>query len=302
MKLLVINNLLSGMGDGTIFDFLRNFVEDGDEIILRTSDGTTNIGVFLHDADDYDAVIVAGGDGTVSFCTYLLADTGIPVLPFAAGTANLISQNLFLPTEVHALAKLTREMKTMDFDLGLLELSDGRRRGFSLIAGAGFDAKIMEDAEPIKRSIGQMAYFTSAFANAIPQFSTIKLKIDGIEVQTHGVGVLIINFAMLQFDISVIHNNDPRDGMFDIVVLSTKDAFGLIPALFSAILDRGGEFPDRTDAFEVFRGREVEVEADPPLPIQSDGDPLQTNTPFKARVLPKAARYIVSDKCIQEYS
>lgn len=302
MKLLVINNLLSGAGDGAIFDFLRNFADDGDELILRTSSGTTDARVFLHDADDFDAVVVAGGDGTISSCTHLLADTGIPVLPFAAGTANLLTQNLFLPTEAHALAKIAREMRVMDFDLGMLELSDGTRRGFSIIAGAGWDAKIMEGAEAAKGTIGQMAYFTSAFANATPQFSDIDLTIDGETIHTNGVGVIIINFARIQFDISVVHSNEPRDGKFDIVVFNTKDAFGLLPALFAAILDRGGDFPDRTDAFELYRGAEVEVKANPPLPIQSDGDALQVTTPFKAKVMPAAVRYIVSEKCVNEYS
>ncbi len=302
MKLLVINNLLSGKGDGAIFDFLRNFSKDSDEIVLRTSDGTTDIGVFLHDADDFDAVVVSGGDGTISSCAYLLADTGIPILPFPAGTANLISQNLFMPSEVHALALTAREMKTMDFDLGQLELPDSTRRGFSLIAGAGFDAKIMEGAEPIKKSIGQVAYFASAVANATPQFSKIKLVIDGEKIETSGVGVLIVNFARMQFDLSVVHNNEPRDGKFDIVVLSTKDAFGLLPAVFAAFLDRGGEYAGRTDAFELFCGSEVEISADPPLPIQSDGDLLLMDTPFKAKVLPKASRYIVTEQCLNEFS
>lgn len=302
MKLLVVNNLLSGAGDGSIFDFLRSFAEDGDEVVLRTSDGTTDIRTYLHDADDFDAVVVSGGDGTLSSCSHLLADTGIPVLTLATGTANLMSQNLYLPTEAHALANTVREMRTMDFDLGQLELSDGSRIGFSLIAGAGYDAKIMESAKPIKKAIGQMAYFTSAVANATPQFSDFELTIDGKTVKTSGVGVLIINFALIQFDISVIHNNEPRDGEFDIVILNTKDAFGLIPALFAAVLDRGGDFPDRTGAFEVYRGREVKVVADPPLPIQSDGDSLDLFTPFTAKVLPQAARFIVSEKCQSEYA
>ena len=47
MKLLVINNLASGYGEGAIYDFMRSFAADGD-------------------AKDFDAVIAAGGDGTVA--------------------------------------------------------------------------------------------------------------------------------------------------------------------------------------------------------------------------------------------
>ncbi len=299
LKLLVLNNLHSGLGDGAIFDYVRTLMEDGDEVVIRSSDGTTDMRTFLHDAEDFDLVAVAGGDGSTSSVAHMLAGTGIPVLPFPAGTANLLALNLESPSEPHALVKMTREFKTMDFDIGEVKFPDGKRRGFTLMAGAGYDAKIMEDAEPGKKLLGPMAYFTSAFANVTPQFSELELTIDGKTIHTNGVGVLIINFSRIQFDLTIVHDNTPRDGMFDIVVLNTKDALGLIPALFAAIRDRGGEFPTRTDAFEVYQGREVSVIADPPLQVQVDGDVPGRTTPFKARLLPMAARYVVSDECIK---
>lgn len=302
MKLLVLNNLHSGLRDGAIFDYIRAIIGDGDEVVIRSSDGTTDIRTFLNDAEHYDAVIAAGGDGTTAAVAHLLSETGIPLLPFPAGTANLLALNLESPNETRALAKMTREMRKMDFDLGEIEFSDGEKRGFTLMAGAGYDAKIMEDAESSKKVLGPMAYFTSAFANVSPQFSHFELHIDGDVVCTDGVGVLLVNFSRIQFDLSVVHESSPRDGLFDIVVLHTKDAFGLVPALFAAILDRGGDFPERTEAFEVYRGKEVGVIADPPLPIQFDGEVDGRMTPFKAHVLPKAARYIVSEECLKRFA
>ena len=41
MKLLVLNNLASGYGEGAIYDFVRSFAADGDEVCLRSTDGTT---------------------------------------------------------------------------------------------------------------------------------------------------------------------------------------------------------------------------------------------------------------------
>ena len=104
MKLLVINNLASGYGEGAIYDFMRSFAADGDDICMRCTSGTTPISTLLNDAKDFDAVIAAGGDGTVATVCYLLASTGIPVLPFPAGTANLLALNLASPLEPHALA------------------------------------------------------------------------------------------------------------------------------------------------------------------------------------------------------
>lgn len=294
MKLLVINNLASGYREGAIYDFVRSFALDGDEITLRCTDGTTDLRLFLHDAEEYDVVVASGGDGTVSAVTYLLAETGIPVLPFPAGTANLLAMNLASPSEPHALAKMTRAGNLLDFDMGEIELADGERMGFMIMAGAGYDATIMKGAAAGKKILGPMAYFTSAVANATPQHADFTLTIDGKVVKSSGVGVLIVNFSKIQFDLSVVHENQPRDGAFDVVVLNTKDAFGLLPALMACILDRSGEFPERSDALEIHRGTEITVDADPALLVQYDGEVTNLKTPFTVRMLPKAARLIVS--------
>lgn len=296
MKLLVINNLASGYREGAIYDFVRSFALDGDEITLRCTDGTTDLRLFLHDAEEYDAVVASGGDGTVSAVAYLLAETGIPVLPFPAGTANLLAMNLASPSEPHALAKMTRAGNLLDFDMGEIELADGERMGFMIMAGAGYDATIMKGAAAGKKILGPMAYFTSAVANATPQHADFTLTIDGKVVKSSGVGVLIVNFSKIQFDLSVVHENQPRDGAFDVVVLNTKDAFGLLPALMACILDRSGEFPERSDALEIHRGTEITVDADPALLVQYDGEVTNLKTPFTVRMLPKAARLIVSDE------
>lgn len=297
MKLLVVNNLASGYGEGSVYDFVRSLTVDGDEVTIRSTDGTTDLRTFLHDAEEFDAVAAAGGDGTVAAVAHLLADTGIPLLPFPAGTANLLAMNLGLPTEAHALAKLLRQMRTMDFDLGEITLADDKRHGFSIMAGAGYDAAIMAGAAASKKVLGPMAYFTSAFANATPPHARLRVTIDDNVVETDGVGVLVVNFSKIQFDLKVVHENLPRDGIFDVVVFHTKDAFGLIPAFINVVLDRGGDFPDRTDAVELYRGSEITVEADPPLMVQFDGEVTDTTTPFTVSMLPRACRFVVGEEC-----
>ena len=65
-----------------------------------------------------------------------------------------------------------------------------------------------------------------------------------------------MNFSKIQFDITVTHENEPRDGVFDVVVLKAQNAFELIPALLAGLLDRGGDFPERTGSLEIHRARE----------------------------------------------
>ncbi|MEG0071207.1 MAG: diacylglycerol kinase family protein [Raoultibacter sp.] len=295
MKLLIINNLKSGFGEGAIYDFMRAFVEDSDELCLRSTDGTSKIADLLVDAKEYDAVIASGGDGTVAAVSYLLRNTGIPILPFPAGTANLLTLNLASPIETHALSKLMRSGKQLDFDMGEIEVN-GKPFGFSIMAGAGYDAAIMHGAQSTKRLLGPMAYVSAALANPIPQKSHFTLKLDGETIESDGVGILLINFSKIQFDLSVTHNNRPRDGALDIVILKATYALQLVPAIVAAALDREGDFPDRSDALEIHSAREIEVIADPPMEVQYDGETTGALTPFKAHVLDKATRLIISDE------
>lgn len=300
VKLLVINNLVSGYGEGAVYDFVRSFAHDGDEICIRSTDGTTDLRTMLDDACAYDAVVASGGDGTAATVSYLLANTSIPVLPFPAGTANLLALNLQSPNEPHALAKMLRAGKTLDFDLGEIEMG-GQRFGFAIMAGAGYDAAIMHGAEPAKRLLGPMAYLSAAISNPLPQTARFTINLDGETVESEGLGILIVNFAKIQFDISVTHENQPRDGMLGVVILRAGNAFGLIPAMLAGILDRGGEYPDRTESLEIHYAKEIQVVADPPLEVQYDGEATRITTPFSARVMPRAARFVVSEECLELY-
>ena len=300
MKLLIVNNTSSGYGDGAIYDFVRIAAADGDEHCIRYTDGGTEIATMLEDAREFDAVVAAGGDGTIAAVAYALANTRVPILPFPAGTGNLMANNLYAPYEPHALVKMLREMKTLDFDLG--EIMVGNERfGFGVMAGAGYDATIMHDAQPAKKTLGAIAYFQAAITNALPKKSHIKLVIDGETIETEGLGVLLVNFPRIQFEIPLTHGTDARDGAFDVAILKAENAFGLIPALIEGILDRDGSRPNRTEV-EIHRGRSVEAYADPPFDIQYDGEVPGLTTPFSARILDGAARFIVSDAALKEYS
>lgn len=301
MKLLIINNLASGYGEGAIYDFVRAFAKDGDEVCLRCTDGTTDLAGFLSDATSFDAVVASGGDGTVAAVCYALRNTDVPVMPFPAGTANLLALNLVSPVEIHPLSIMAREGKRLDFDIGEIEVG-GESHGFTIMAGAGYDADIMQRAHPNKRLWGPMAYFSAALSNPMPKRSHFTIDLDGERIERDGVGVLLVNFSKIQFDLSVTHDNLPRDGRLDVVVLKANNAFELVPSIIAAALDREGDYPDRGDALEIFSGKSVVIDADPPLEVQYDGETTGLTTPLKARIVEHATKLIVSDKGYELFS
>lgn len=301
MKVLVIHNLRSGLRNGTVYDFVRMYAEDGDEVSIRSFGGTTPLADLLTDAASFDFVVASGGDGTVASVSYELRNTGIPILPFPAGTANLLAMNLFEPNESHALCKVVDEAITLDFDLGELETADGTKHGFTMMAGCGYDELIMRTATEHKRLLGDIAYFEAAFSNPRPQVSDFTLTIDGEPFSVSGIGVIFANFSKMQFDVMVSDSNLPRDGMLDVVVLKTKSALELLPTLMAKVFDHSGAIAKKMGALELYRGSEIRIDADPAMLVEYDGEPTTLTTPLTVRCLPRATRFVVTEECKRHF-
>lgn len=296
MRVLIIVNMRAGAGDAGLYEFMRALGRAGAELVVRFADEDHPLDGLAHDAAEFDRIVAAGGDGTLSTVCYEVRDTGVPILAYPSGTANLLAMNLGLPLDAPTLAEVTLHGRPVAFDMGELERQDAdgsRKTGFVLMAGAGFDADIMGAAQPMKSALGAAAYLVAAVSRLAPTVSKFELVLDGEHVHTDGIAVLLINFGKIQFDLTVSPAWDPRDGLMDVVVLRTRNVAGLIPVVFAAMLDRVGNYPDRTPSVDIYSAREIQVSAYPPLRMQTDGDTLDALSPFAARVLPKATTLLV---------
>lgn len=290
MNILMIANLRSGLGDPGLYDFVRVLGENRAEVTLRFLSESAELRHLLRDASTYDRVVAAGGDGTVSSIVYALRSTGIPVMPYPAGTANLIAHNLRMPIDPTELAHLALEGTPVALDIGELDVDGGV--GFLMMAGAGFDADLVDRARELKPVIGEGAYLLAAIQNLQPTVSTFFITLDGRQIVTEGIAVMLVNLARIQFDLSVTHGSDAQDGLLEVVVLKTRNVAGLIPAVWAALLDRLGDHTARP-GLEIHTAREILIRAEPAMPVQSDGDLLAVRTPFSARVLPAAALIVL---------
>ncbi len=299
MRVLAIVNLSAGQADAGLYQFMRAIGRAGAEVTMRFVSGGTTLRDLVRDAEEFDRVVAAGGDGTVSGVCYELRGREVPIVTYPAGTANLLALNIGMPIDPSELAHIAMAGPIVDVDIGEIEIGDPgdpdwRKSGFVIGAGAGFDAKIMEAAQDLKSSIGVAAYLVGALQNLAPQISTFRLTLDGKVIETEGMAVLLVNFARLQFDLAITHHSDPSDGVFEVVVVRSRNVAELVPAVWAAIIDRTtGTHPNRSAGLEIHSARDFIVEADPPLPVQYDGELLAAKTPFRACVLPNAARLVV---------
>ena len=302
MNILMVSNLRSGpgFGDPGLSDFVRELGTHRAEVTLRFLTEGADIAHLVRDAHEYSRVVAAGGDGTVAAIAYQLRDTGIPLLPYPAGTANLLSRNLRLPSDPVELALATIAGRTVSIDLGELVLPphagfSSRHIGFAIASGVGYDAALMEAAHGLKATLGEGAYIIGALQNLAPTVSRFTIELDDRTVETEGIAVLIVNLARIQFDLQVAHGSDAQDGLFEVVVVKTRTPAGLLPTVWAALLDRLKDHPQRP-GLEIHTASAVRIAADPPLSVEYDGEVASATTPITARVLPRAATFLVSEE------
>jgi YegS/Rv2252/BmrU family lipid kinase len=238
----------------------------------------------------FQRVLVAGGDGSVLEAVSALAgtDTSLALLP--VGTGNQLAANLGLPKGLKKMLEVAVRGVQRKIDVGMLN-----GYPFTIIAGAGFDAEVVRPPSELKRRIGYLAYVHAATAAAFaPKVSDLRIVVDGEESTLRGIGVEVANMPGLAAPpfvrpVDLVPDGKPDDGLLDVCVLAVESTTDFVSALTAIVTKR----PGSSRGLHYLRGREVFVEADPPLPVQIDGERLEIATPFTATVRPLALNVIV---------
>ncbi|MGD9882066.1 MAG: diacylglycerol kinase family protein [Reyranella sp.] len=114
------------------------------------------------DASRYAVIAVAGGDGTINEVVNGLARRGVDapavgIVPL--GTANVLAHELGLDFSAAAIARTMISGHALPVRPGQAANGSERPRCFSLMAGAGFDAKVVAGVSTrLKRRWGRAAY------------------------------------------------------------------------------------------------------------------------------------------------
>ena len=122
-----------------------------------------------------DVLFVWGGDGTVQRCIDAVAgaDTAVAILP--AGTANLLAANLGIPHDLAEAVQVGLHGDRRRLDTGSV---NGER--FTVMPGAGFDARMISDADRgTKDRLGRAAYVVTGVRNLGARRVKATVEVDG---------------------------------------------------------------------------------------------------------------------------
>jgi YegS/Rv2252/BmrU family lipid kinase len=247
--------------------------------------------------DGVDLVAVSGGDGTVVETMAALAGSGVPIAILPAGTGNLLSINLGLPTDVPRAVHAALFGRRRKLDLAHIQTVDptGDSRTFAIVAGVGYDAWLIRDADrETKNRLGMGAYLLAALRNLKHRPVVAHVRIDGSSkvIRRRAKGVMVANMGRLQGNLEMVPDAWPDDGLIHIVILKAESLGSWLRLALSTVLHRLRDDP----SIEYHRARNVEISLSGPQPLQCDGEAVRDDERrFTVEVVPSAVEVMVPD-------
>lgn len=288
MRLLIIANPIAGLGHARkrVEELKRLLVCNGGRLEIffsekpgEASDRAARIN------NDFDRIIVVGGDGTLNEVINGLVDpSAVPLVYAPAGTANMLARELGIPSRSSDLADLVENGAIKRIDMGV---ASGRR--FLLVAGVGFDSFVTMYVRSIRaKTLGYRGYIKPVL-NAGKKYHPANLKI-WVDEQGPISGQMIMILKTRYYGGIFVFADDarPDSGLFHVRIFpsATKSAI-----LKYGIMGLARKISVLNDVVSM-KGKKLRIEAESPAPLQLDGDHAGW-TPVDMELFPAVVPIIV---------
>jgi len=242
-------------------------------------------------ADGATLLVVVGGDGTVQEVANGIAGMdGVELAVIPRGTGFDFVRTFGIPRGDGAI-EIARNGRPREIDLGraFYRRWDGGEGEsyFANIASAGMSGAIARRANETSKAMGAKASYLWAIVAVFVRWQPdeVRVTVDGEERRGRMHDVIVANGRYLAGGIKICPDALPDDGLFDVLLIGDLTKRDLTVTLPKAYVGRHLPHPKA----EVLRGRVVTVDAEPPLPIQLDGEQPGT-TPVRFELVPRALR------------
>jgi diacylglycerol kinase (ATP) len=238
-------------------------------------------------------IVAAGGDGTLNEVLNGLAEdfsaARLGLLPL--GTGNDFARSIGVPADLQGALAVLDAGRTRRIDVASATMG-GRRRFFLNMSVGGFSGVVSEKADEAKDRWGPLAYMRGAL-DALPKLAAfaVTLHLSGAEtlcVDTYNL--VISNGRYVAAGIPVAPQARLDDGVLDVMIAPATTLPKLALLVPQILLGRHLD----SDLLLFRKATRVEVESDPPMSFNVDGEILGEE-PARFEVLPRALEMVVGE-------
>ncbi len=241
-------------------------------------------------AEGFDAVLAVGGDGTLNEVLNGLLGSDTALAPLPAGTGNVWALELGLPpARPLEVVRLLWERPARRADVGV-----AGGRAFLLWAGVGFDAQVLTHVTPAAKAREGIRAYVRAALRELRAYRGRHVRVrtdDGFLWEGRALLVLCSNIRRYAAFFPLVPWARIDDGILELSIApGVRPRELLRPALWLLL----GRRPTLRPPFYQRSVRWVEVEGEPPLSLQVDGDPWG-QTPVRIEVLPRSVQVVLPE-------
>lgn len=236
------------------------------------------------------ALIAAGGDGTVSSLATLAFRKSLAFGVIPSGTANLFARELSIPLQAEeALDLILQTDRPRPVDLILIE-----QRVYLCHISVGTYTSIGSQTQTAaKKKYGRFAYIWRALRLLKhKRLWTFRMEVDGKAFKRRASTLMITNVgAMGAGELRWTPDAKLDDGIVEICVIRARSLRHYLELFASYMLGR--EHPHLQETIPVHQGAHIKVSR--PLPIHGDGEDIAKGD-FSFEVRPQALKVLVGDR------
>jgi len=239
--------------------------------------------------EDVDAVIAAGGDGTVNEVLNGLArgSGGMAVGVIPLGTANVLACEIGLrPRDLSGIARTIAFGPTRRVHLGI---ANGRR--FLLMAGVGLDAEVVAKINSaLKRHTGKLAYVVESLKQAVGyDFPKLTIRADGVVYE--GCMAVACKGRHYGGPFIAAPDADLEAPKLDLCILPNPGMAGMLRYGLALPFGKLSDLPE----VRVISARSIVITGPRGAPVQGDGD-IVARLPAEIGIADETVELICPDR------
>jgi diacylglycerol kinase family enzyme len=285
MKISLVLNRDAGTlrtldADKTGAEIAATFRDAGHDVTVQVAAGSDAVATIRKAAKESEAIVVGGGDGTISTAASIAAETGVALGVLPLGTMNFFARSLAVPQDMKtaATALATGEVRAVD-------IANVNGRHFIHTLALGLHPTMVEEREKLEYGsrVGKMIGSARAFVRVVrhPRRFFVSIENEGATIEQRTAGVVISNNPLGKGHLPYADRLDA--GVLGVYVTTARGILQLAQVVAAAAFGAAEDSPlvayVSTSSATVRLGRHESV------PTTLDGELVRLQGPLQVKIV-----------------